>query len=240
MINYRKAGSLLLTALFALSTLFAQKADDIIRKNLSAMGGEANWQKIQSIKMDGMLNAGGTDIPVSISVVRDMGWRMDMTVMGKIGYTVVTPTRGWSCKPPDATNEEPMPDDKLKQYQGKLKMKDDFLMDRTNISNAEYTGIDTANHLGCYKLKITDKQGKEESAYFDTLTYYVVRLEMVQMVRGQQKKVVLNYGNYIRQTEGIVYPMKQGTVPGDIIVKALALNKPVDAALFQSKVTKTK
>jgi hypothetical protein len=216
-------------------TVKAQTADEIIVKHIEAMGGNANWNKINSIKLSGSASMGGMDMAMSQTTVNDKGMRMDMSMMGINGYTIITPTEGWMYMPvqPGMDKVTPLPADQVKASQGKLKVKSGLLLDKSAISKAEYIGKDTINQVGCYKLKVTDKDGTDQTAYFDATTYYLVRLEVKLKMQDEEQEVALNYSNFQKQPEGIVYPMVLGSSQGDFTIKTIEINKPVDASVFK-------
>jgi len=213
----------------------AQNADEIISKHIDAMGGMDNWGKINSMKMTGTMSVQGMEIPMSQTIENNKGWRMDMSVMGMNGYTIVTPTEGWMYMPfqPGMDKVTPLPSDQIKQGQEKLNLKNGLLIEKSQISKSEYLGRDTINTVSCYKVKVTDKDGNDQTAYFDATSYYMVRLEMKMKVQDEEQEMALNYSNFQKQPEGVVYPMTLGSVQGDFTIKTIEINKPVDESVFK-------
>jgi hypothetical protein len=87
--------SLVLAALSLVSiTAVAQTAEEIVAKNIAAMGGIDKLKSIKSVKMEGSLSAQGMDIPMTITKLQDKGLRLDIEVMGTANYQVANASKG--------------------------------------------------------------------------------------------------------------------------------------------------
>jgi outer membrane lipoprotein-sorting protein len=225
-----------------ITTAKAQTADEIIRKHIEAMGGTEKWNKITSMKLSGSMSMQGTEINMTQTVVNDKGMRMDISVMGMNGYTIVTPKEGWAFLPfqPGMDKVMPLPPDQLKASQEKLDIKNGLLVDKVAITKAEYIGKDTVNTISCYKVKVTDKDGKEQTDFFDASNYYLVRTELKMKVQDEDQEMAFNFSNFQKQPEGVVYPMTIGTPQGDFVFKTIELNKPISDDVFKPSGPETK
>ena len=210
----------------------AQTADEIIQKHIDAIGGTANWDKIKSMKKVGSMSAQGMDIGFTQTVVNDKGMRMDISVMGQNGYVIITPKEGWMYMPfePGMDKVTPIPAEQMKSSLPQLNVKSEQLLDKSSITKAEYVGKDTVNNISCLKVKITDKDGNEQTAFFDAATYYLVHSERKMKIQDEEQEVAINFSNFQKQPEGIVIPMTV-TAPmgqGDITFKSVEINKTID------------
>ena len=77
----------------------AQTAEEIIAKHIEATGGLDAWKKVNSIKIEGILNIQGNDVTITFIQQHGKGMRQDITVQGMSGYQIVTPTQGWTYLP---------------------------------------------------------------------------------------------------------------------------------------------
>ena len=59
---------------FTSLTLSAQTADDIVSKNIEAMGGAAKIATLTSVKKTGTMSAQGQDFPVTMTIDHMKGW----------------------------------------------------------------------------------------------------------------------------------------------------------------------
>ena len=103
------------------------------------------------------------------------------------------------------------------------------------MSKAEYIGKDTINNVACLKLKITDKDGNEQTDYFDANTYYIIRTETKVKVKDDEQEVTANFSDFQKQPEGVVIAMTVSSPmgQGDINFKSIEINKPVDDNMFK-------
>jgi len=231
-----KFTKLAIAALTALSlSATAQNADDIIKKHIDAIGGEANWNKIKSLKLTGTMTMQGMEIPMSRTVVEGKGLRMEFNVMGSDNYMVVTPNGGWAFMPIQGMDKPTaMPEEQVKQQSRQLAIKNMYLADKSQIGKSEYAGMDTLEKIACHKLKITNKEGNINTCYFDAATYYMVRTETRTSVNGEDQEVGITFSNFQRQPEGVVIAMTEG-LPGGMELnhKSIEINKPVKDDLFK-------
>ena len=231
-----KLSILAVTMLGGINTVKAQTADEIIQKHIDAIGGTDNWNKIKSIKRIGSMSIQGMDISYTETVVNDKGMRTDFSVMGSNNYYIITPKEGWAYMPAQGMDKvTPLPAEQMKGAAERLNTKAGMLADKSGITKSEYVGKDTANNISCYKVKITDKDGNVQTDFFDATTYYLVRTEMTAKQGDTEQEVAMSFGDFKKPPEGIVLPMTM-TSPmgvGDITVKSVEINKPVDDKTFK-------
>ena len=231
-----KLTKLAIAALMALSfSATAQNADEIIKKHIDAIGGEANWNKVKSMKLSGTMNMQGMEIPMSRTVVEGKGMRMEFNVMGTDNYMIVTPNGGWAFMPVQGMDKpQAIPEEQAKQLSKQLSIKNTVLADKSQIDKMEYAGVDTLEKVPCHKLKITNKDGNSNTCYFDASTYYMVRVETRANLNGEEQEVGMTYSNFQRQPEGVVIAMTE-SLPGGIEQshKSVEINKPVSDNVFK-------
>ncbi len=215
-------------------TTYAQTADEIIQKHIDAMGGTKNWENIKSVKLKGTMSAQGMEIDMTQTIVENKGMRVDINAMGQQGYTIITPTEGWMYMPfMGQTKPEALPADQLKSQQSKINFRNNMLVDKSQIAKSSLVGKDMVNKVACYKLKVTDKEGSEQTCYIDQATYYLIKTEMKIRLQDDDQDVAVNYSDFKKQPEGITVPMTYGTPQGDLKYKTIEINKPVDDNVFK-------
>ncbi|HEX2682297.1 MAG TPA: hypothetical protein VHL77_00090, partial [Ferruginibacter sp.] len=104
----------------SITGLRAATVDEIIDKHLAAIGGKDNWKKVNSLSMEGAITAGGNEIGIKISAIRNKAVRQDITVAGMTGYNIITTTDGWVYMPFQGQQkpEALTPDDVKEQQDG--------------------------------------------------------------------------------------------------------------------------
>jgi outer membrane lipoprotein-sorting protein len=214
------------------TVLKAQTSDDIIQKHIEAMGGTEKWNSIKSMKLTGTMNMGGLEMEMTQTVLTDVAMRMDFSVMGQSGYTIITPKEGWMSIP-GTGNVTSLPPDQVKASHDKLNIKSGYLIDKSRIKTATYVGKDTITKIPCYKLKVTDNEGSVQIAYIDLSTYYLVRSEIKVKVKDDEQEVAVTYSNFKKLPEGIVVAMSMNAQMGDINFNNIEVNQRVDESIFK-------
>jgi outer membrane lipoprotein-sorting protein len=210
----------------------AQTPDEIIQKHIEAMGGTEKWNSIKSMKLTGTMNMGGLEMEMTQTVLSDVAMRMDFSVMGQSGYTIITPKEGWMSIPGTATVTS-LPPDQVKASHDKLNIKNGYLIDRSKIKIASYLGKDTITKIPCYKLKVTDNDGSEQIAYIDLSTYFLVRSELKVKIKDEDQEVAVTYSNFKKLPEGIVVAMSMNAQMGDVNFNNIEVNQRVDESIFK-------
>lgn len=216
-------------------TAYAQKtADEVIQKHIDAVGGIKNWDKVKSVKLVGSVSANGMDIPMTQTIVNGKGYRMDISVMGQNGYSIVSDKGGWQYMPfMGDTKAKELPAEQIKMSREKLDFKNSQLVDKSVIASSALDGKDTVNSVPCIKVKIKMKSGEDVVCYFDAATYYMVKQEMKLKINDEEQEMATTFSNFKKQPEGIVIPMTIGTPQGDVTFKTVEINKPVDDKMFK-------
>jgi len=215
-------------------TAKAQTADEIINKHMAAIGGIDNWKKIKSVKMNGSVNAGGTELPVTITTVAGKGQRMEFAINGMTNYTIITPSKGWMYFPVQGqTKPEAMPEEAVKESQDQLDIQGPLVDYKAKGNKVTYVGKDDVEGTDCYKLKVVYATGKEETMYIDASNYYHIRSVDKVKANGKEMEQTVNYSNDQKLPEGIVYPMTIESGNGPVALKSVEINKPVDESIFK-------
>jgi hypothetical protein len=227
---------LILSFLFAAAvfSVNAQTADEIINRHLEAIGGVDNWRKVNSVKMEGLLQANGADINVTVTVLHGKGMRQDISVMGMTGYEIITPTEGWSFMPfqgqqaPEAKTAED-----LAEGQDELDAQGSFIDYAKKGHTVEYLGKEDVEGTECFKIKIVKKGGTPQTIFIDPKTYYILQSKTIRKANGQEMEIVTSFSNYEKLAEGIVIA-KSMTLPyGEMNVTKVTINGSIDESVFK-------
>ncbi len=231
---------LLAGALLTGTAATAQTADEIIKKHIDAVGGDAAWKKVNSVRMTGSVNAQGMDIPVIVTKVKDKGIRTDMEVMGTKGFVIITPTAGWQFTPfgNGQTKPEPATPEIVKAQQDQLLIGDALYDYAARGSKVEYVGKDDVEGTECLKLRLTSKDGNVSTIFIDPATYYIIKEVAKVKADGKEQEVSSTKGNYQKLPEGIVVPMTMGGPMGDVKLTKVEVNTIKDDSIFKPEVGK--
>ncbi len=226
---------LLIIAVAAISFTYAQTADEIVNKYITAIGGADAWKKVNSMVTTGSLKVQGADVNVGMTVLNGKGFRQDISLMGMNGYQIVTPTGGWNFMPFQGQKApEPITADDLKESLDQLDAQGSLIDYKTKGHSIEYLGTEDVDGVEALKVKQTLKGGKAETLYFDPKTYYIIRVKAKQKANGKEVEVTTNLSNYQKLPEGIMMPLSIGLPYGEMTVSKVEINKPVDESIFKS------
>jgi hypothetical protein len=234
-----KLFSLFIAAAFGFVTVKAQTADEVIAKHIEAIGGLANWKKVNSVVQTGTMTVQGTNLDVIITTLNQKGSRQDINAMGMNNYIILTPAEGWRFFPIQGQQApEAMTADDVKDGQDGLDVSGSLINYKEKGHSAEFLGKEDVDGTECFKIKLTQKGGKIETYYVDPKTYLLVKSISIMKANGQEAEYITTYSNYQKLTEGISVPMSLSVPLGpgfnvDLTLSKVEINKPVDEAIFK-------
>lgn len=213
---------------------YAQTADEIISNHIKAIGGLDAWKKVQTMKMDAIIDANGTEINVAMAAEQSKGSRQTISLAGLQGFTLRTPTAGWrffpwqgQMKPEAITPEE------VKESQDELDVQGPLVDYKAKGHTAEYAGTDDFEGTDCYKIKLTQQGGKVVTYYIDPSNYFIIHTVTITKANGAENESKADYSNYKKLPEGIWMAMNVGS-PGNVIkIKKVQVNVPIDDSVFK-------
>src|ERR1019366_10273760 len=83
----------------------AQTLDEIIDKNIAAMGGKEKLLALNSVSMEGTMSINGQNIPVKIIQLNNKGQKITLTINGMVNYIIQTKDSGWNYFSNTGTNK---------------------------------------------------------------------------------------------------------------------------------------
>jgi hypothetical protein len=224
------AFALLASGMLVATGLKAQTVDEIVKKHNEAVGGEKAWKSVSSIIYTGSTKANGMEVGIKKSVLAGKAMRTDIDLMGQKGFSIVTPSKGWTFFPfAGQTKPEEMKAEDLKISQAELQVMDELMSYKDRGGKLELVGKEQIDGKDVYKVKFTDKDGSVTTLYVDPSTFYIVR--KVATMMGQE--VVSNISDYKKLPEGIVVPMTWKTEQGDLAISKVEVNTIKDDKLFK-------
>lgn len=221
-------------ALVLTSVTKGQTADEIVNKYITAIGGEDNWKKVNSVIYEGKLTIQGADVAVIMTILNGKGMRQNITVGGMTGYQIMTPGGGWNFMPfQGQTKPEPVTEEMVKEGTDQYDAQGSLVDYKAKGHTVDYIGKEDIEGTECYKLKVTHKSGKTETMYFDPASYLAIRTIAKQKANGQEVDITTNLSNYQKLPEGILVPMSIGLPFGELTISKVEVNKPVDESIFK-------
>ncbi len=234
--KFKSIAALLVFTMISTIT-FAQNVTEIINKHLEAIGGKDNWNKVNTLHMEATLSAQGMDIPIIVNQIHNKAAKQEFTVMGSTGYSVVTSEGAWAFNPMAGQSKaEPLPEEQATAAKAQLDIRGEFLDYVEKGNTVELQGSEDIDGTPCYKIKLTQKNGKSVYVFIDSKTFYKVRQATTTNVNGQDVEVVVSYSNYQKiANAGIVMPfsIENTGMPAPLTFTKIEVNGKIDEAIFK-------
>ncbi len=216
----------------------AQTLDEIVAKHIEAVGGKANWNKIQSLKMEGVItDDNGVKTNLVVFQIDKKARRENIVQSGKNGYSIITTTEGWSFMPfMEQKNPEAMSADYIKNSQDELSIADEFLTYAEQGKTIEYKDTDDVDGVECFKIRITNKNENETTYYLDQKSFFIIKKKCMTKEDGAESTVTTLYSDYKKMDSGIVYPIGMTTGFGLLKADKVEFNLTIDEHIFKSPI----
>jgi len=231
--------SLLAIAACVSISAYAQNVDDIINKEIDAVGGKDKISQVTSVNMEANAQMMNNDMPLKITIVYGKGYKSEMEMNGQQFVTCFTDKGGWMINPMmGGTTPQPMPDEQYKISKVQLEPGGALYNYKEKGYKAELQGQEKVGDINAYKIKLTTADGTDITYYVDPSTYYIIRALVTGNFNGQSIDITTNFSDYKKTDFGNAIPWKietdyggQFTMP--ITVTKVEVNKPVDASIFE-------
>ena len=228
-----------LVALVAIPAFsFAQTAQEIIDKNISAVGGADKLAAVKAVSYDQGMNVMGMDLTGKSTVVVGKSLRTDISVMGQQITTAVDGDKGWTINPMQGgTAPQALPEDQVKMQKGNAHIIGaDLAVAKEGKYPVELVGKEKMDDKEVYNLKVTRPEGVA-NYFVDTNTNQLVGMKTTVNVQGQSGDVKVKYGNY-KTIDGLTIPtsmeLENPAMPGPMTMKLsnIVFNPTVDSSIF--------
>lgn len=226
--------------IFSIGTLSAQTVDEIVAKNLNAIGGVAKLREVKSLITENAIKLQGLEIENLTTVLVGNAMRSDSKIMGNSMVQAFDGTTPWSITPVImGGNGEPqvMSEEMAKSV---ISQVDPFqLLDYVKKgTKLELLAPEKVKDKDAYHLKIFPKDGAWSEIWIDVRSGLISKLKTMQ--NGQEVEVI--FSNY-KEIEGVNFAMSMETsnpMAGIITIdtKTVKLNNTIDEVIFKMPVTK--
>ncbi len=233
----KKGSFLLLAAVLGIAKLQAQTADEIINKNIEAVGGKALVISVKTIYVESTIDIMGTDAPSTTNIVYGKGTKSETDFNGTKFIQSVSDKGGWKVDP---TNGAAMPtamsDAEVKAGQAQYSTGGPLFDYAGKGFKAELIGKDSSGGKLDYKIKLTGPNGMDITYYINASTWLVDKTTSTVSVQGQEMEVGVTFSDYKKTDFGLVMAYSQErvlpTITLPITIKKIEINKTIDPAIF--------
>ncbi|GAB3032988.1 DUF4292 domain-containing protein [Spirosoma fluviale] len=228
-----------LVALVAIPALsFAQTADEVINKNIAAVGGADKIAAVKTVQFEQSMSVMGMDMKGKVSTVIGQSSRNDISVMGQQMTQVVDGDKGWAINPmAGSSSAQALPDDQVKiQKANTYIIGTELATAKINKYPVELVGKEKLNDKDVFNLKVTRPEGVV-NYFVDAATYQLAGSKATISVQGQSGEIKSQYGNF-KTIEGLTLPstieLNSPAMPGAITmtVSNIVFNPKIDSTIF--------
>ncbi|RMD94639.1 MAG: outer membrane lipoprotein-sorting protein [Calditrichaeota bacterium] len=227
-----------LLALLAFSvSLFGQTVDEIIQKNIEALGGYKKWKALKTIKMSGTIFTQGLEMPFIRYGKRPNLMRVEATMQGQTMVQAYDGKTAWWIFPFMGTTEpQKMPNEQAQDIIQQADFDGPLFDYKKKGNKIELMGKEDVEGTEAYKLKVTLKNGKVIYSYLDS-EYY---LEIKQKAKSKRQEAALvvetNIGDY-KEENGFMMPHSLDIIAGPqkthLTIEKIEFNVKLGDDLFQ-------
>ncbi|HUI43246.1 MAG TPA: outer membrane lipoprotein-sorting protein [Terriglobia bacterium] len=224
----------------------AQTVDEVIAKNVEALGGMDKLKAVQTRRMTATLKVQSFQAGVLQENKRPDKVRQEFILQGLAQVSAYDGKAGWQVNPFQGRKDpELLSADDTKGLQVQADIDGPMVDYKEKGSTAELVGHDSVEGTDCYKIKVTLKNGDVRYYYLDSDSYMVIKLETQTMIRGSLEEGETYYGDY-EKVNGVYYPFAfetgQKDQPGRVqfTLDKIEVNVPLDDSLFTMPAGKAK
>jgi len=219
----------------------AQTADEIISNYFENTGGMDKWGALEGLKMSGVANTQGMEIPVDVYQLKDGSQAVVINFQGQsITQFAFDGNQMWS------TNFMTMQPEKSdsEATENMKKMSKDFPSPFHNYKKKGYSielmDNETKEGTETFKIKLTQTpitiNGVEEPNvsfhYFDTENYALIVSESLIKEGPMQGQTMVSTMSGYEEVDGLYFPFDLSMSGQNINIKTIEINPTIDKSVF--------
>jgi hypothetical protein len=226
-----------LAAVFCITMVNAQTADEIVSKHIEAIGGKEKLSQVTSVYMESGTEVMGNESSTKITILTGKGFRNETDFNGQQIVNVITDKGGWAINPFGGSGEAvALPEEQYKAGEDQVYI-DPLLNYAAKGAKVELIGKEKVGAVDAFKLKYTNKDNSETTYYIDPSTYYIVQAVKKGMVMGQEATITIGYSDFKKNDFGLYLPYTTNIDMGQVVLKVstkkVEVNKAVDPSIFE-------
>jgi len=224
---------------FAVVTVHAQSADEVIQKFSANMGGLEAFNKITSAKMTGTVTAQGGEFSLTTQIINGKGMRTDVDVMGQSVTNCFNNGSGWKINPfqgfPTATE---VTGSELNEFKAQSMLANQLMDYKARGHQVDMQGEETIEGIKTFKVKLTNKDDSKVTTYFLSISNYtLIKSVATREMQGQEVEVETFYSD-LKEFGAVKFFMSRSQkMNGEefqvIKFEKIELNVPVDEKIFE-------
>jgi hypothetical protein len=222
--------------------LAALSVAQIVDRNVTARGGLAAWRAIQTLTLEGTLDAGGKpshELPYVLKQKRPHKSRLEITFKEQTSVQVYNGTEGWKVRPFLNRNEvEPLTAVEAKSAAAAEELDGPLIDYARKGTQVALAGTESVEGHPAYRLKLTLRNGAQRRLWIDAGSFLELKIDgEPRKLDGRPHNVAIYYRDY-KTENGLTMPRLQETVVEGVkdkykmTIARVTVNEPMADSLF--------
>ncbi len=232
----------LISSVFAFS-LGAQELDEVLENHFEAIG-QDKLLETNAFKINGKVNQGGMEIPITIFQYRPKMYKSLLEIQGQQIISAFDGEEGWMVNPMSGTTDPiQLSGEQLTDMKDRADMDGKLYNWEEKGHKLEYAGTEEMEGTEVYVLELDTKEGDKITYYIDIDSYLILKEKMKKVVQGAEREFETVYSNY-KNFDGMVFPfslmiMMGGQTVTDIVFEEVIIDPEIDKSFFKMPEVKT-
>ena len=217
-------------------------AEQVADRNAAARGGLAAWRAVDSMKLSGQMDAGGTPavrLPFEMSLKRPHMSRLELRVKDQTAVQVYDGQQGWKQRPfLNRDDVEAFTPQETQAAAADADLDGPLIDHARKGTRIELAGTETVEGHQTYRLRLTHADGRQSNLWIDAATFLDVKMDgEPRRMDNKVRKVSVFYRDY-KTVDGLRMPMTLETVvegvrqSHKISIQSVTVNPHLGEALF--------
>ena len=215
----------------------AMDVDELIAKNIEAMGGLEKIESIETMVFEGAIMAQGMEIPFTMTQKRPDKMKIEASFMGMTMTQCFADGKGWAVNPMlGSTEPQPMEGLEAKSFALQADVEGALVNYKDKGYTVTYAGEAEVDGVPVYRLTLDTQTGIVMDMNLDKESFLVILQESRMTVEGQEIVTQTRLKDY-KSIDGLLMPHSIETSMGGMPVNALViksgtLNGEIDDSVF--------
>ena len=180
-------------------------AEELIAKNMEAKGGQDKLAALQSAKLSGKMNMGGTEAPFSLMWQAPNKIRLEITLQGMTLTRAFDGETAWMINPfMGKTEPEKMSPEEADQVKEEADFRGPLFNPEKKGYKVAFGGESEIEGTPAYELDVTRPDGGTSKIYLDKEYFLEFKQEDKRTVRGQEIETETAIGDY-KEVDGLMF-----------------------------------
>ena len=189
----------------------AQTVDEVINKNIQAVGGLEKIKAAKTIKITGKSMMQSLEIPVTMWIKKPDKIRTEVTIQGKTITQAYDGTVAWGIMPMMGTTEpELIPEEERKQLKDQADIEGPLVDYKAKGHSVELIGKEDMEGTDVFKIKVTKKNGDIVYFFIDSKNYLTLK-ESAKIKHNENEIEVETYLSNYKDVNGMMVPHSMET-----------------------------